>query len=386
MKKSRLVITSVLVSGVVWSLGPALIVARPVSAASTARDANLTCARTVVATWSLTRVARETVVVSAQGSDLDRVASAAAQGYGGFLLFGAMAPNSLPATIHSFAHLEPDARAPMVMSDDEGGGIIRFSNLVGHWPWAQVMGSTMTPAQIAQEGRRAGIALARVGLNVDLAPVADVDGRAQWPSGANPDGLRSFGASPAKAGTDAVAFARGLASAHVLAVVKHFPGLGHAMGNTDDAPAATQSWSVLQTTGLVPFRQAIASGIDAVMMSNASIPGLTNLPAGLSAVAVAQLRHQLGFRGLIMSDALGAGAIAARHLTIAQASVDALAAGVDQVLATNPPSVARSLQTASLTTAAIVAAVEHGTLTRPLLVAAAAPVVAATHTRGCVRW
>ena len=384
MRLSRLFVMSALVGSVSWSLGLTLMVASPVAAAPPSRDANLACARTIVSGWSLTRVARETVVVSAQGSDLARVTSAAAQGYGGFLLFGAAAPASLAATIHSLAHLEPDARAPMVMSDDEGGGIIRFSNVVGHWPWAQVMGSTMTPAQITQVGRRVGIALAKVGLNVDLAPVADVDGRPQWPGVANPDGLRSFGASPTKDGADTVAFASGLASAHVLAVVKHFPGLGHATGNTDNGPAATQSWSMLQSTGLVPFRQAIASGVDAVMMSNASIPGLTTLPAGLSAVAVSQLRNQLGFRGLIMSDALGAGAITARHLTIAQASVDALAAGVDQVLATNPPSFEQSLQTASLTTAAIVAAVEHGTLTRPLLVAAAAQVLAATNTVACV--
>jgi beta-N-acetylhexosaminidase len=165
--------------------------------------------------------------------------------------------------------------------------------------------------------------------------------------------------------------------------VKHFPGLGYASGNTDNAPAITQPWSVLQRTGLVPFRQAIASGVDAVMMSDASIPGLTTLPASLSSVAVAELRNQLGFHGLIMTDALGAGAISARHLTMAQASVEALAAGVDQVLGTNSPSPQAALQTASLSTAAIVSAVERGTLTRALLVGAAAQVLASTNSLNC---
>jgi beta-N-acetylhexosaminidase len=380
---SRLVATSVLASTVSLSLGLSLVSANPVSATTSAQAANLACAHTIVSTWSLTHVARETVVVSAQASDLARVTSAAVQGYGGFLLFGATAPKSLSATIHSLAHLEPDARSPMIMTDDEGGGIIRFSNLVGQWPWAQVMGSTMTTAQITQVGHRVGVALSQVGLNVDLAPVADVDGRAVWPGATNPDGLRSFGGSATNAAADVVAFASGLMSVHVLAVVKHFPGLGYATGSTDNAPAATQPWSVLQRTGLVPFRRAIASGVDAIMMSNASIPGLTTLPAGLSPAAVAELRNQLGFRGLIMSDALGAGAITARHLTIAQASVDALSAGVDQVLATNPSSFQRSLQTASLTTTSIVAAVEHGTLTRALLVGAAAQVLASTNSLSC---
>ena len=133
----------------------------------------------------------------------------------------------------------------------------------------------------------------------------------------------------------------------------------------------------------MPFREAIAGGARAIMMSNASIPGLTTLPAGLSSVAVGQLRHQLGFTGLVMSDALDAGAISARHLSVAQASVVALAAGVDQVLNGNPASPALALQTASLTTAALVAAVAQGTLTRARLVAAAAQVVASTHTLVC---
>ena len=347
------------------------------------QSANVACARAIVSTWSLTHVARETVVVSAQASDLAAMTGAATQGYGGFILFGSSAPTSLPATIRSLAHLEPDRRAPMVMSDDEGGGIIRFSNLVGTWPWAQTMGSTMTPAQIAQVGRRVGLALAKVGLNVDLAPVADVDGRAVWPGATNPDGLRSFGASATKDAADVVAFASGLRGAHVVAVVKHFPGLGYATGNTDNGPAATKPWSQLQSGGLVPFRQAFASGVNAVMMSNASIPGLTTLPAGLSSVAVAQLRQKMGFNGLIMTDALGAGAISQRHLSIAQASVAALGAGVDQVLGTNPASPQQALQTASLTTAAIVAAVLKGTLTRTVLVAAAAHVLAATNSLSC---
>ena len=344
---------------------------------------NLDCATRMVAQWSLTRVARETVVVSAQAASAASLRAAAAQGYGGFLLFGASAPASLPRTVRSLGALEPDHLAPMIMTDDEGGGVIRLANLVGHWPWAFDMGATMSPARIELQGRQVGAAMAHAGLNVDLAPVADVNGRAVWPGASNPDGLRSFGASPERDGADVTAFATGLRAAHVLAVVKHFPGLGHASGNTDNAPATTQPWAVLQRGGLVPFRQAIAGGVRAIMMSNASIPGLTTLPAGLSSVAVGRLRHQLGFTGLVMSDALDAGAISARHLSVAQASVDALAAGVDQVLNGNPASPALALQTASLTTAALVAAVAQGTLTRARLVAAAAQVVASTHALVC---
>ena len=353
-------------------------------AASSPRAENVACAARVISQWSLTRVARETVVVSAQASSLASLRAAASQGYGGFLLFGASAPADLSATLRSLRGLEPDHEIPMVMSDDEGGGIIRFANLVGHWPWAHDMGATMSPARITQQGRQVGATMTRAGLNVDLAPVADVDGRAVWPGANNPDGLRSFGASSVKDGADVAAFAAGLAAAHVVAVVKHFPGLGYASANTDNAPATTQPWSVLERGALTPFRDAIASGVNAVMMSNASVPGLTTLPAGLSGVMVSELRHRMGFDGLIMTDALSAVAISARHLSVAQASVLALRAGVDQVLNGDPASPALALQTASLTTAAIVTAVARGTLTRAQLVAHAAQVLATTNTLSCV--
>jgi len=350
---------------------------------ATAATSTLACATNLVSTWSLTRVVRETIVVSAQGSSLASLTQAARQGYGGFLLFGTSAPAALPATLRSLARLEPARTAPMVMTDDEGGGIIRFPALVGTWPWAQIMGATMTPAQITRQAQRVGAAMAHAGLNVDLAPVADVDGRAQYPGGANPDGLRSFGGSPARVGVDVVAFARGLTSAHVLAVVKHFPGLGGATGNTDVAPAATLPWSTLRHGGLAPFRAAIAAGVTAVMMSNATVPGLSTLPAGLSPAVVSYLRHDLGFGGLIMTDALSAVAVSARHLSVAQASVAALVAGVNQVLNGNPASPALALQTASLTTASVVAAVSDGRLTRARLVDDAAHVLVATNPHPC---
>ncbi|MBW4030388.1 MAG: hypothetical protein HIU57_06880, partial [Acidobacteria bacterium] len=84
-----------------WALAPS------VPAGSSTPVTNLNCARQVVSQWSLTRVARETVVVSAQASSLASLRAAAAQGYGGFLLFGASAPATLPRTLASLRGLEP---------------------------------------------------------------------------------------------------------------------------------------------------------------------------------------------------------------------------------------------------------------------------------------
>ena len=176
---------------------------------------------------------------------------------------------------------------------------------------------------------------------------------------------------------------KGLQEAGVLSVVKHFPGLGYATRNTDYGPAATLSWAKLQTTGLVPFREAIANGATAVMMSNARIPGLSSLPAALSPVVVQYLRQTLGFKGVIVTDSLSAGAISALHLAEPAATVIALAAGDDMILFGSPSSVPASLALAAKISAAIVKAVAQGTLTRPTLIAAAAQDLASRNQLTC---
>jgi beta-N-acetylhexosaminidase len=166
-------------------------------------------------------------------------------------------------------------------------------------------------------------------------------------------------------------------------VVKHFPGLGGSTRNTDYGPARTLTWSVLQKSGLVPFERAIANGATAVMLSNASVPGLTPLPASISPVVVNELRQGLGFKGLIVTDSLGAGALSALHLSVAAAAVRALQAGADQILYGPTATPAVTLASANLVASAIVKAVNAGTLSRATLNGAAAQVLAARNTLSC---
>jgi beta-N-acetylhexosaminidase len=277
----------------------------------------------------------------------------------------------------------PGHYAWMVMTDDEGGGVERVTNLVGDFPWPQTMGKNLKAAQITAIARRVGTALFAAGVNTDLAPVLDVDARAQYPGAANPDGFRSFSGVATIAASDGSAFMKGLQQAGVLSVVKHFPGLGYSTRNTDYGPATTLSWAKLQSTGLVPFRQAIADGATAVMMSNARIPGLTSLPAGLSPVVVRYLRTTLGFQGLIVTDSLSAGAISALHLAEPAASVAALSAGDDLIVFGSPTSVAASLTLAAKISTAIVNAVAKGTLSKSTLIAAAAQDLASRNQLTC---
>ena len=119
------------------------------------------------------------------------------------------------------------------------------------------------------------------------------------------------------------------------------------------------------------------------MMSNARIPGLTPLPAGLSPVVVQVPRTTLGFKGLIVTDSLSAGAISALHLSVPAASVSPLAAGDDLILFGSPTSVTASLTLAAQISNAIVNAVTQGTLSKSTLIAAAAQDLAARNQLTC---
>jgi beta-N-acetylhexosaminidase len=343
----------------------------------------LACAEEVVAAWPLPRLANETIAVSVNGLDVGAMAPAARAGYGGLLLFGTTAVARFAQIVATLQRETPGGATLLVMTDQEGGGVVRLTNLVASLPWAQVMGENLSAAQITAEGVRVGRSMMAAGVNTDLAPVLDVDGRRIPPSATDPDGLRSFGGSPGLVARDGVAFLQGLRTAGVTAVVKHFPGLGGATGNTDDAPAATRSWKDLQTTGLVPFANAVRAGASAVMIANATIPGFSALPASISPGVISYLRGRLGFGGLIVTDSLAAGALGDIGLGVPAASVRALAAGADLVLAGSPTSSAASLTLAAATSTAIQRAVAAGTLPLTTLRAAAAQVLASRSAVAC---
>jgi beta-N-acetylhexosaminidase len=356
-----------------------------IGASSTSYSAatSLSCARAVVSAWPLNRLANETVTVSVNALDIGAMGPAARAGYGGLLLFGTTAPKKFAGVVATLQRETPGHYTMLVMTDQEGGGVERLTNLVAALPWAQTMGKNLTAAQITAVGRRVGLSMKAAGVNTDLAPVLDVDGRAVEPGATNPDGYRSFSGVPAIAARDGVAFLSGLRQAGVTSVVKHFPGLGGSTGNTDYGSAATLPWTTLKKNGLVPFENAVAAGVTAVMVSNATVPGLSNLPSSISPVVIQVLRQRLGFSGLIVTDSLGAGALSALHLAIPAASVRALEAGADLVLAGSPKSSAASLQLARATSVAIQSAVTSGALARSALETAAAQVLASENQISC---
>ncbi len=213
----------------------------------------------------------------------------------------------------------------VVTVDQEGGGVARLLDGVVP-PAAMALGAAddlaLTEAVAAATGR----SLRSVGIDVDLAPVADVASELRNPVIAD----RAFGDDPAAVGRQVAAFVRGLQGAGVAATLKHFPGHGDVTVDSHlDLPRLDASRERLEAVEWPPFRAGIAAGAAAVMTAHLLVPALDpELPATLSAPTLALLRSELGFGGVIFSDAMNMRAVTDRW-PIPQATVMALAAGVD---------------------------------------------------------
>ncbi len=365
--------------------GTKAAVGRPAAAPSAPTPSTTACTNSsVLAKWPTGRLALLTVVVPAEETNVSAARSEVRSGVGGLILFGSEAPPDLAARLRDLEKAVPGHRGLLVMTDEEGGGVQRMANLVGSLPWPRTMAASWSPAQIEAHVEKVGRRMRAAGVLMDLAPVLDVDGRDVPPGPSDPDGWRSFSGRTAVVARDGLAYMKGLMAAGVLPVVKHFPGLGGASGNTDVGPAHTLPWARLKKVALPTFEAAIANKAPAVMVSNATVPGLAADPASLSRAAISgELVRKLGFKGLIITDSLSAKAISAAGFDVPSASVAALRAGADMVLYNLGSTTAATLRTADMIEQAVVVAVRTHKLERSRLVAAARAVLAVRHVSLC---
>lgn len=222
--------------------------------------------------------------------------------------------------------------APLIATDEEWGRVSSFRDLFGATSSPRTLAATRSPTQVRAAARDLGAALADLGVDWNFAPVADVDG---GPAG-GVIGDRAFSAEPRAAGDYARAFARGLDSAGVIPTVKHFPGHG-AVPEDVDPHARTVESDVspadLRAGHLPPFERLIADDVAVVMLGHVAYTALDDLPASMSPRAYSMLRD-LGFDGVAITDSIGMGAVH-RRWDFPQATVRALRAGADAVLATD---------------------------------------------------
>src|SRR3989440_7311389 len=238
----------------------AIIAASFLSGIARTSAASVCTNRAKLASWSTRRLAMLTIVVPVNEQALWKATPEVRNGAGGVLLFGTEAPSDLRSQVATLKSHVPGHLGLLVMTDEEGGGVQRMANLVGSLPWAAWMGRNWSAAQIDHAVARVASRMLAAHVNMDLAPVMDVDGRNIPPGSADPDGWRSFSGNSRVVGTDGVALMRGLTASHVIPVLKHFPGLGGSSGNSDDGPAQTLPWSTLARVAIPPFAQAINDG------------------------------------------------------------------------------------------------------------------------------
>ena len=251
----------------------------------------------------------------------------ARDGVGGICWFA----SNVYETAELTRRLQREAKVPMLISADlESGMGMRFFDTT-FWPPAMAVAATGDPSLAEQEGRVVAREARALGVNHILAPVADVN--------VDPDNpvinARSFGEDPADVARFVAAFVRGVQSEHVLATAKHFPGHGDTHVDSHlSMPTINASRERLEQVELVPFRAAIAAGVKSVMIGHLFVPALdpASLPATIShSIIEGVLRKELGYDGLVVSDAFDMGGIT-EHFDAGEAAVRAIEAGEDQVL------------------------------------------------------
>jgi beta-N-acetylhexosaminidase len=231
------------------------------------------------------------------------------------------------------------ARVPLLVSGDlERGASMRLEGTTV-FPHAMAFTAGGDPAAARFEGEVTAREARAIGINWVFYPVADVN--------SNPDNpiinIRSFGEDPDEVGKFAQAFIEGahsVTSNYVLTTAKHFPGHGDTATDTHlNLGTINSDLKHLDTIEFVPFRAAIAAGVDSIMTAHLAVPALEapDLPATLSpAILTGLLREQLAFKGIVVTDALEMGGIA-RGFNVAEASVRAVKAGADVLLMPRDP-------------------------------------------------
>jgi len=224
--------------------------------------------------------------------------------------------------------LQAAAHVPLFIGIDEEGGLVSRLNKsnIEH----EVFPPAAEMEDVSWAGTSIGSSLGELGINVDFAPVADVN--------TNPDnpviGTRAFSSDPQAAASKVAEFISAIQKMGVSACAKHFPGHGDtAMDSHLGETYVEHDLERLRTVEFVPFEQAITAGTDFIMAGHIKTPNATtdDLPATLSSEMMGILRNDLGFDGIIITDAMNMGAIVDTYGS-GESAVMAVQAGVDMVL------------------------------------------------------
>ena len=225
--------------------------------------------------------------------------------------------------------------SPLLAIDEEGGRIARIANNenfdVPKYESMAAIAESSDPSEAYKAAFTIGSYVKEYGFDIDYAPVADVN--------TNPEniviGARAFSDDPETAAEFVVSYLNGLDSAGVIGTLKHFPGHGDVKTDTHSGYAETnKTWEEMLKCEMIPFKAGIEAGAQMIMTAHIAAPKVTgdDLPATLSSVILQdKLRGELGFKGIIVTDAMDMGAITTQFGN-AEAAIKSIQAGVDVVL------------------------------------------------------
>ncbi len=225
--------------------------------------------------------------------------------------------------------------SPLLAIDEEGGRIARIANNenfdVPKYESMTAIAESGDPSEAYKAAFTIGSYVKEYGFDIDYAPVADVN--------TNPEniviGPRAFSDDPETAAEFVVSYLNGLDSAGVIGTLKHFPGHGDVKTDTHSGYAETnKTWEEMLECEMIPFKAGIEAGAQMIMTAHIAAPKVTgdDLPATLSSVILQdKLRGELGFKGIIVTDAMDMGAITTQFGN-AEAAIKSIQAGVDVVL------------------------------------------------------
>ncbi len=222
---------------------------------------------------------------------------------------------------------------PLLISiDEENGFVKRIYHEGREYPGALALSATNDPKVAYEIGKATGEDLKALGINWNYAPVLDINNNPSNPV----IGVRSFGETPERVVEYGVEVMKGLQSAQVGTAIKHFPGHGDTSSDSHFAlPVILHDLDRLHAVELKPFKEAIKNGADCILTAHIVFPALEpeeGRPATLSKnIITGLLREELGFDGVIVTDALEMKAIA-DTIGVPNGAVQAIQAGVDQVL------------------------------------------------------
>jgi beta-N-acetylhexosaminidase len=242
---------------------------------------------------------------------------------------------------------------PFVAIDQEGGNVVRVRTDVTVLPGAMALGATRDPVLAYLAGQANAVDLGLLGIDMNLAPVLDVNRNP-----ANPViNIRAFGDHPKLVSKIGVWFILGQQQAGMATVAKHFPGHGATSHDSHfSLPVTNASLEQLRGIELLPFREAIDAGLDAIMTAHVRVPAVddSEAPASLSCKVITELlRGEMAYDGLVITDDLEMRAIAEK-MSVGEAAVSAILAGADVIMVIWTPRKKHAVFQA------LVAAVEQG--------------------------